>query len=378
MSQKGQQKIWDEFAWIIFAAVAFVLIITIIFTATTSAPVIEPKSLSLTLAKGDSHTFTITVRSEEGKKLSNLTLSSFGEVKDWITFDKNKFDVENSTSVRVKIEVPRTASQRTYTGGIKAETTGGSSSLSLSITVGNISLIPLESRPIFLGGVDVRYARGSETLASKENLEVTKGTFSESAEAFSVSFPREKLAITTSSHLEIFVVDTNRRGNLIIEFNGQELYNRKTDVGKIVIPLDKPSLNTTNIVKIKTTGSSVFQFWSKAFYKIEKVNFVINFQDVSGQERTFELDQNEIQNFHHFQFQARVKEYSVPLEELIIKINNQIVHAAKPPLIAFNQTIDRDILGNRLVLSNQNKISFSFEKETSLNLDDVFLVVYSS
>lgn len=378
MSQKGQQKIWDEFAWIIFAAVAFVLIITIIFTATTSAPVIEPKSLSLTLAKGDSHTFTITVRSEEGKKLSNLTLSSFGEVKDWITFDKNKFDVENSTSVKVRIEVPRTASQRTYTGGIKAETTGGSSSLSLSITVGNISVIPLESRPIFLGGVDVRYAKGSETLASKENLEVTKGTFSESTEAFSVSFPPEKLAITTSSHLEIFIVDTNKRGNLIIEFNGQELYNRKTDVGKIVISLDKSLLNTTNVVKIRTTGPSVFQFWFKAFYKIEKVNFVINFQDVSGQERTFELDQNEVQNFHHFQFQARVKEYSVPLEELIIKINNQIVHAEKPPLILFNQTIDRDILGNRLVLSNQNKISFSFEKETSLNLDDMFLVVYSS
>lgn len=378
MSQKGQQKIFDEFAWIIFAAVGFVLVITMIFTATTSAPVVEPKSLSLTLEKGTSHTFAITVRSEDGKKISNVTLSSFGEVKDWITFDKNKFDVENSSSVRVKVQVPRTTTLRTYTGGIKAESTGGSSSLSLSITVANVSIIPLESRPIFLGDVEVKYTKGSETLASKENLEVTKGGFSESKEAFSISFPAEKFAITTSAHLELFVVDTNKRGNLIVEFNGQELYNKKTDIGKVVIPLDKSLLNTTNIVSIRTTGPSVFQFWSKAVYRIEKLNFVINFRDISERERTFELSQNEIQNFHHFQVQARVKEYSAPLEELFIKVNNQIVYAAKPPIVLFNQGIDKDILGNRLVLENQNKISFSFEKEASLNLDDVFLVVYFS
>lgn len=378
MSQKGQQKIWDEFAWIIFAAVAFVLIITIIFTATTSAPVIEPKSLSLTLAKGDSHTFTITVKSEDEGKVSNLTLSGFGEIKDWITFDKNKFDVDKAATVRIKIQVPTSAILKTYTGGIKAESSGGSSSLSLSITIGNVSLVPLESRPIFIGDIEVRYARGSETIASKDNLEVTKSGFSESKEAFSISFPAEKMAITTSSHLELFVVDTNEKGNLIVTFNGQEMYNKKTSVGKVVIPLDKSLLNTTSIINIRTTGPSIFQFWSKAVYKIEKINFVINFQDISEREKTFELNQNEIQNFHHFQFQARVKEYSAPLEELIIKINNQIVHAAKPPLVAFNQTIDKDILGNRLVLNNQNKITFSFEKEASLSFDDIFLVVYFS
>ncbi len=378
MSQKGQQKIWDEFAWIIFAAVGFVLIITIIFTATTSAPVVEPKSVSLTLEKGTSHTFAITVRSEDGRKMSNVTLTSFGEVADWITFDKNKFDTENSTTVRVKASIPRTAVLKTYTGGIKVQTTGGSSSLSLSITVANVSIIPLESRPIFIGDVEVKYARGTETLVSKENLEVRKGAFSESSEAFSISFPAEKLAITTSAHLELFIVDTNKNGNLIVAFNGQELHNAVTDAGKLVIPIDKSLLNTTNIVSIKTTGSPIFQFWSKAFYKIEKANLVIDFRDISERERTFELSQGEAQSFHHFQFQARVKEYSSPLEELFIKVNNQIVYAAKPPLVAFNQTIDKDILGNRLVLGSQNKLSFSFEKEASLSLSDVFLVVYFS
>lgn len=376
MSQKGQQKIFDEFAWIIIAAVGFVLVITMIFTATTSAPVVEPKSLSLTLEKGTSHTFSITIRSEDGGKLSNVSLSSFGEIKDWITFDRNKFDAENSTTVKIKIQVPTTATLKTYTGGIKAETRGGSSSVSLTIAVSNVSLIPLESRPIFIGDIEVKYAKGSETLASKENLEVTKGAFSEAKAAFSISLPAEKLAITTGAHLELSVVDTNKKGNLIVEFNGQELHNKITDTGKLVISLDKSLLNTTNIVTIRTTGPSIFQFWSKAVYKIEKVNLVINFQDISQREKTFELSQKEIENFNHFQFQARVKEYSAPLEELVIKINNQVVHADKPPLVAFNQTIKKDILGNNLVLGTQNKISFSFEKEASLSLGDIFLVVY--
>lgn len=378
MSQKGQQRVWDEFAWIIFAAVGFVLVITMIFTATTSSPAVEPKSVSLTLEKGKIHTFPITIRSEDGGKMSNVTLSSFGEIKDWITFDKNRLDVENSTTVRIRVEVPRTASLRNYVGGIKAETTGGSSSVSLSITVSTVSLIPLESRPIFIGDVDVKYTRGSETLASKDNLEVRKGAFSESSEAFSISFPAEKLAVTTNARLELFIVDTNKRGSLIVTFNGREMHNGVTSTGKLVIPIDKSLLNTTNVVNIRTTGPSIFQFWSKAFYKIEKANFVIDFKDISERERTFELGQSESQNFHHFQLQGRVKEYSAPLEELFIRVNNQLVYAAKPPLVAFNQTLDRDVLGNKLVLENQNKISFSFEKEASISLTDVFLVVYFS
>lgn len=378
MSQKGQQKIWDEFAWIIFAAVGFVLVITMIFTVTTSAPVIEPKSISLTLAKGDSHTFTVTVRSEDGGKISNLTLSSFGEIGGWITFDRSKMDVENSTQIKVKIQVPSTAVLRDYAGGVKAESQGGSSSLALSITVSNVSLVPLESRPMFIGNVDIKYARGSETLASKGVSEVRKGAFSESSDTFSISFPAEKLAITTSAHLELFIVDTNKKGNLIVAFNGQELHNSLTDTGKLVISVDKSLLNTTNIVNIRTTGPSWMQFWSSAIYKIEKANFVIDFSDVSERERTFELSQSEAQNFHHFQLQGRVREYSAPLEELIIKVNNQIVYAAKPPLVAINQTLDKDILGNRIVLGSQNKLSFSFEKEASLSLSDIFLIVYFS
>ncbi len=378
MSQKGQQRVWDEFAWIIFAAVAFVLILTIIFTATTSKPLIEPKSVSLTLDRGDSHTLNIIVRSEDGGGMSNVSLSSFGEVRDWISFERSRFDVENSTAIKVRIDVPKAAILKTYTGGIKAGTSGGSFSVPVTITVANVSLIPLQARTIPLGDFAIMYAKGSETIYSQENVDISKGVFSGSKDAFSVTIPAEKQSIMTGARLEISIVDTNKKGNLIVEFNSIELYNRKTDVGKVVIPLDKSIINSTNIVNIRATGPSFIQFWAKSSYDVESVNFVINFEDTSERDAFFDLSRKEIDNFRHFQLQARVREYSSPVGELIVKINDQIVYAAKPPLALMNQTISKDILGNSLSLDTLNRISFSFEKEAFISLSDVLLVAYSS
>ncbi len=378
MSRKGQQKIIDEFAWIIFIAVGFVLIVTIIFAATTPAPIIEPKSSSLVLAKGDSHSFTVTIRSADGGKIQNVTLTSFGEIKDWITFDKISFDLENSTSARVRIKVPPTASLRTYTGGVKVESKGGSSIMSMTISVASQSSLILESRPISLGSLNIVHEKGSEVVESRQDFEVTKGLFSGSKQSFSVSIPDDKFSIMTDANLEILILETNKRGNLIVEFNGQKLYDGKPNVGKLIVPIGKDLVNSTNVVNILTTGPSIFTFWSKSVYKIEDASFVIDFRDTIEREKPFSLFLNEIQNFDHFVFQSRVMEYSTPIEELIIKINNQLVFAEKPPLTTFNQTIRKDILGNNLVVDEENTISFSFDKNAFINLEDMFIVVYYS
>ncbi|MBI2542805.1 MAG: hypothetical protein HYW24_01325 [Candidatus Aenigmarchaeota archaeon] len=374
---KGQAKV-DEFAWIILGAVGFVLLITLVFTSTVSRPVIEPKSLELTLAREDSHTFPITVRSEDGRKMTNVTLVAEGEIKDWLTFNKNSLDVDNSTTVKITVQVPKSAILKTYKGEIKALTQGGSSLMSLSIIVSNQTVLKLSSRPVFLGEFDIKHTQGSEILDTRENIEISKGAFSESKGTFLMSYPQGKKSITTGAYLELFVTETNKNGDLIVEFNGFELYNKRTDAGRIVIPVDKSLLNATNTINILTTGPSPFLFWSSAEYKIEKMNFVIDFVDIAERERTFELARNEADNFHHFVLQGRIVNYSTPLEEVVIKINNQIVFIDRPPLVAFNQTFDKDIQGNKLIVDRQNKISFSFEKDAFLQLKDAFIVVYFS
>ncbi|MBI2547584.1 MAG: hypothetical protein HYW23_04025 [Candidatus Aenigmarchaeota archaeon] len=378
MSQKGEQKIWDEFVWIIAAGVLFILILTMVFTSSSSSPIIDQKALSLTLARGDSYTFNVNIKSSDGGKISNVSITSVGELSNWLSFDKTNFDVDNSTALKVKIQVPTTASLRTYAGIITVKSAGGSSSFSLSVNVANVSSIQLTSRPISLGDVEVRYSKGSETLFSKENIQVVSGTFSYSSESFSIAFPPEKVSITNTAHLDLYVVDTNKMGNLVVEVNGQEVYNKKTDVGKVVVPLDKSLLNTTNVVTIRTTGTSIFQFWTNAFYKIEKADFVIDYKDTSQRERTFQLSQNEVLGFRYFQLQSLVKEYSSPLQEMFIKINNQVVYTDRPPLAAINQTLGKDIFGNNIAVGTNNTISFSFEKDSFIKLGDVILVVYSS
>ncbi len=377
MFRKGQERIMDEFAWIILGAVGFVLLITIVLTITVSSPIIEPKTLDTSLTRGVSYTFTITVRSEDGRPLTRVNLTSSGEIKDWVTFDRNNFEAENSTTVRVRVDVPSSASIRTYTGAIKAETAGGSSTMNVNINVvqQTVSRV-LDYRPISLGDLEVRYNRSTDVIASRTNFEVNKGLFAETKEAFSTSTPNETLAITTGAYLDIIVVDSNENGNFVVEFNGLEVLNQKTGVGKIRIPLDRSMLNETNIISLKTTGPPFWQFWSKSVYKIERIDFGIEFFDVVTQQKKFTMSRNEIDNFHHFQLQSRIGEYSTPLEDLVVKINGQTVYINKPPLILFNQTIDRDMLGNKLFLSDENTVSFLFERSSSISLKDTTVLVY--
>lgn len=368
--------VMDEFAWIILGSVGFILIITIVFNTTISKPLIEPNTLQTSLARGVSYTFTATIRSAEGRPMANVTLTPSGEIKDWISFDSNNFNVDNSTTVRARIDVPSSASIRAYTGSIKVETAGGSSAMSLTINVVSSPVQRLDYRPIPLGDFDVRYNRSSDTLLSRGSLEVNKGLFVETKEAFSATLPDERAAITTDAYLKIVIVESNQNGNLVVEFNGAQVFNQKVGVGEVTIPITRDMLNTTNVIGVRTEGPPFWQFWSRAVYKIESLDFGINFIDILEQQKTFGLGRSEIDNFHHFQLQTRVGGYSTPVEDLSIKINGQTVYMDRPPLALINQTIDRDILGNKLFLSDQNTISFMFERMSSINLKDTTLLVY--
>ncbi|MBI2084078.1 MAG: hypothetical protein HYT70_00470 [Candidatus Aenigmarchaeota archaeon] len=376
MLKKGQRMVMDEFAWIILGSVGFILIITIVFNTTISKPLIEPNTLQTSLARGVSYTFTATIRSAEGRPMANVTLTPSGEIKDWISFDSNNFNVDNSTTVRARIDVPSSASIRAYTGSIKVETAGGSSAMSLTINVVSSPVQRLDYRPIPLGDFDVRYNRSSDTLLSRGSLEVNKGLFVETKEAFSATLPDERAAITTDAYLKIVIVESNQNGNLVVEFNGAQVFNQKVGVGEVTIPITRDMLNTTNVIGVRTEGPPFWQFWSRAVYKIESLDFGINFIDILEQQKTFGLGRSEIDNFHHFQLQTRVGGYSTPVEDLSIKINGQTVYMDRPPLALINQTIDRDILGNKLFLSDQNTISFMFERMSSINLKDTTLLVY--
>jgi len=363
----------DEFAWILIGALVFILIITVVWLPSKEpAPLVDPKSAEVNLAAGSTTSFFISINGTAPGKLSNVTLVPLGEIKGWISFDRNNFDIEDSAKVKVTVIAPRVAA-RTYTGSIKISSSGGESSVSLRINV--VSVAEVKSRPILLGDINIRYSVGSESLATRENLEIVKSYFTESKEIISVSIPSEKLSIITDGYVNLTVKETNKQGNLIIIFNENELLNKKVGVSTLIIPIEKALINNTNSLIIQATSPG-FEFWSKSVYKIE-VSFVVNYQDILERERIFNLTDSEIANFKSFRLTGKVKEYSKPLQELVIKINNQLVYSNFPPLAFINETFEKDILGDMLYLKTKdNVISFSFESESYYKLENAFLMVY--
>lgn len=367
----------DEFAWILIGALIFILIITLVWLPSREpSPLVDPKAVELNLVAGSATSFFITINGSAPGKLSNVTLTPLGGTKDWVSFDQNNFDIEDSVKVRVTVVVPKTVTAGGYIGSIKISSPGGETSVSLRINVVGITEVKLKSRPILLGDINIKYSVGSESLATRENLEIVKSYFTESDEVISIFIPSEKLFITTSGYINLTIEETTKEGNLIVIFNGYGLFNRKVSAGTLLIPIDKILINNTNSLTIKTTSPPWYKFWSKSVYKIKEASFVMNYQDILERERSFSLSDAEIANFKLFRLTGRVKEYSKPLGELIIKINNQLVYSKIPPLVSLNETFEKDIFGDMLYLTKDNTISFSFENEAYYKIEDAFLIVY--
>ncbi len=368
----------DEFAWILMAALVFILIITIIWLPSREpSPLVEPKSVDLILTQGSSTSFFLSINGTSTGKLSNVTLTPLGETKNWVSFDKNNFDIEDSAKVRVIAIIPNNVIVGTYTGSIRLSSTGGEVSIPLTINVVSVTEVKINSRPIFLGDINVRYFVGPEILASKENFEVTKSYFKESKETLFVSIPSEKLQLITDGYISLSLQSTNNEGNLIVIFNGYEIFNRKVDAGNITIPIDRSLINNTNTIVLQATSPPLYKFWSTTIYNIKELNFVANYQDISKRERLFDLSDREMANFKYFRLTGTVGEGSKP-SELMIKINNQLVYSKIPPLALLNETFEKTIIGDAIYLkAANNTISFSFEKEATYKIDDAFLIVYS-
>lgn len=369
--KKGQARV-DEFAFVLLAGVILIIILMIVWTTPTEPmPLVEPSSISLSIPRNLSKTFDLEIIGT----LTNVTLSSKGQIRDWITFSKNRFDVLNSTIVTVKVKIPRFTNLGTYTGDILVKSTGGEKSVPVSIEVTKYELQEFH-RSIPLGDFNVRYSVGSDVLDSKESFEVYKGYFSDSQKSLVGVLTDEKLAIVTDGYVQLIVEETNSEGNLIVLFNGQKVFNEKVGPGSYKIPIDKSKIGESNTITIKA-GLPGWKFWMNTVYKFRVATFVANYMGIFSKEVTFPLEFNEATNFDHFLLSYRVKNYSLPLPELIIRINNQMVFSDRPPLAFFNKELKNDVLGNPIFLNvGDNVISFLFESEAYYEITDAVLSVY--
>lgn len=367
--KKGQAKI-DEFAFVLLAGIILIVILMLAWgTPSEAPPFVQPASVNLAAPMNATSTFELNITG----KLSNVTLSATGEIKDWVSFNKNHFDVIDSTIVKVKIRVPFSATG-TFTSSIIVESLGGKQIIPVTISVTEQKVIEL-SRSILLGEFSVSYSVGTEVLDSKEDFEVSAGYFSSYSKNLVGALTEEQLLKVADGYIQLVVDETNSAGNLVVLFNSKEVLNKIVGAGEIKIPIDKNQIERSNTITIKA-GVPGWKFWMSTVYRFRIAKLVVNYKGVFSKDLQFTLNQKEIENFDHFQLNFRVKNYSSPLPQLLIKINGQLVFSSVPPLGFFNTTFNKDILGNNLILTIDNTISFLFEEQASYDIDSAVLTVY--
>jgi hypothetical protein len=219
-------------------------------------------------------------------------------------------------------------------------------------------------RQISLGDFTVSYAVGSEVLETRNNVEI------EGKESISMSSTIEQdMSMVTGGFLNIHVRETNQKGELIVTFNQEEIFNQQASAGKVEIPIGKELLSDYNVVEIKTSGPG-FLGLSSPYYNLDKVEFGLNFYGNIEKMEEFHVHQEELNNF-------RSGEVSFVLDQqkgdgdLIVEINNYRIFQGKPSL-NFYQNFNQFDVGLR---NGINTISFSAESGATYEIENAVLTI---
>ncbi|MEM5878952.1 MAG: hypothetical protein QXU74_00460 [Candidatus Aenigmatarchaeota archaeon] len=358
----------DEFALVLLAGLILVGILVVVWSSQASTQItVLPESKHLTIAKGSSSSFYIFMNGTA----YNVTLRSSGEIASWISFERDKLNVEKEDKVRVFVNIPFSASYGVHWGEIYVETLGFQKIIPISV---NVSTRTEEKViPISFGDFTVGYIIGEETVADRENFKVEKSYFSEFSPSFAAVIPEEKLPLISRGYLQIIVDQTNSLGNLIIEFNDNKTFDKRAVVGEVIVEIPRELIKRSNSIVLKASSPG-FVFWSSSLYKIASVRFVVEYNGTIFREFNFSLEEFEVKNFKEGKISlfARKYEMGLPpkLADLIIKINDKIIYEDVPPYYLVEK------FGEEVGLKvGTNTISFSCEKGGSYSLEDVVLTI---
>lgn len=363
---KAQTRI-DEFAFILLAGIVMILILAIAYSTLQAGPITTALSTSnLQIAQGNSATVTLSMNGTA----FNVSLTSSGEIANWITFDQDNFDLSGTKDVSVTILVPPNADFRTHTGNIVINT--GPNTKTIPITV-DVTLVTISNVPknIRLGDFTVSYAVGSDVIAEKDDVEVAKGYFSDYPVSFTATIPDNRINILTDGFIQIFVESSNSAGNLFVNFNGQRVYAKTVSGGKIDIPLNSVMIQKYNSIAVSADNPGL-QFWTYTDYKIKFIKFGIDYSGVSSKQATFTLDSSDLKDFNFGQLTFQVKNYdSKNLNPMLITINGATLWDNVPTLTYFQKTFGTEIP----LHGGDNIISFSVEQPANYQLANVVLTV---
>jgi len=181
----------------------------------------------------------------------------------------------------------------------------------------------------------------------------------------------QDFSLVTGGYLRIIVDETNQESNLVVKVNGEEVFNQKVTEGLIEIPIKKDYLEGYNSVKISASRSG-WKFWVKPFYKLDVVEFYINFYGNLEKVEEFQVYPDELGgNFKTGEVYFKLKDYSGG-GDLIISVNNYRIYKGTPGSLEFHQSFDQSDVG---LVHGLNTISFAAESGANYEIGDCILTI---
>ncbi|MBU5687959.1 MAG: hypothetical protein KQA31_00920 [Candidatus Aenigmarchaeota archaeon] len=222
-------------------------------------------------------------------------------------------------------------------------------------------------RIIRIGDFSISHTAGSETLASKKYVDVSKGVFEDKKFSFSAEIG-EDMSNVIDGWISLYVLESGE-GKLVVKVNNNVVYSQKTNPGKIVIPVEKNYLKQYNVIEV-SSGMPGAQFWTTSIYRIERIEFGVNIYGNLIKSHDFTLYASELKTFTKGEIKFNVEERE-GIGNLIIKINGRNVFRGVPSG-SFSQEFESFDVG---LVNGVNTIEFSTEKDTKYKLDDVELII---
>lgn len=360
---KLQQRGFDEFALIIIAVVIFIGIFALSLTSSMDTkPSIYPREISLSLLPNERTTVTIKVTGNS----SNTTLEAEGLITNLISFSESSFVLHGEKEIKVRINAP--LSSGSFFGYIVAKTSAGEDKIPVRLFVSN--QYQLTYRSISYPDFTISNYGREKVVDLKENDYVEKSIFSD--KKLRLVFQLAETEVE-EAYVSVIVSEYSGQGELIVRQNDEVLFKKKVEIGEVKVPLNISKLTTISFITIEASNPS-WNIFGKTRYEIYQAKIVVRYKGYS-QEFDLNLERGEIDRFHSIEITSLLQT-SYPIPGLEIRINDQIVYRGKIPLTAFRINITKDVLGEKLILKENNKIKFYLVEEGYVTFSNNIFKIY--